>query len=142
MDKGLVLEIVSPDGQLFKDTVVQVTLPAAHGELTLLPGHAPLFTSLAAGEVLLTKGGEITSITVTGGFIEVSEDRVTILANYAIRSDEIVAKEAEDAKRKAAEALKMKQDRVAKMSAEKDLMRSTLELKVAAKYKKRPKKHV
>jgi F-type H+-transporting ATPase subunit epsilon len=140
MGKDFVLEIISPEGSTYKGTVDQVTLPSIMGEITVLPGHAPLFTSLSDGEIVIRRGQESTSITIAGGFLEVAENHVNVIANFAIKSDEIVARQAEEAKQKAETALKQHKDRVADLLAERDLRKSAIELKIADKLRKRPKK--
>ncbi|MHB9154253.1 MAG: ATP synthase F1 subunit epsilon, partial [Endomicrobiales bacterium] len=89
---GLLLEILSPEGEVFKNTVREITLPTAQGEITVLPGHAPLFAKLGEGEIVIKAGGEVSFVCVTGGFLEVSAGRVNVLASFAIRSEEIEAK--------------------------------------------------
>lgn len=134
---GITLEILSPEGEIFKNRVDEVTLPAASGEITILPGHTPLFSKLAEGEIAIKAGGETSYICVAGGFIEVTRDKATVLANYAVRSEEIEVRRAEEAKKKAEELLKSRKDTRDFTLAENELKRSILALKVAEKYKKR-----
>jgi F-type H+-transporting ATPase subunit epsilon len=133
----LLLEILSPEGRIFKDTVDEIVLPTAEGEITVLPGHAPLFSKLAGGEMTVKRAGTDTFITITGGFLELRENQVNILADYAIRSDEIEAQKADEARKKAEQLVAEKQNTRDFALAEKDLKRLSLELKVADKVKKR-----
>lgn len=140
MGKEFVLEIISPEGSAFAGGVDQVTLPSSMGEITILPGHAPLFTSLSDGEIIIRRGQENLSITIAGGFLEVAENHVNVVANFAIKSGDIVARQAEEAKQKAEAALRQHKDRIADLLAERDLRKSAIELKIADKLRKRPKK--
>jgi len=100
------LIIVTPERQLLRESVVEVTLPGADGQLGVLPGHAPLITELGIGELSYRAkvGGEAT-MAIISGFAEVLGDRVTILAETAERPDEIDVARAEQAKKRAEERL-------------------------------------
>ena len=100
------LQIITPERIVFvEDDVDSVTLPGADGELTILPSHAPLMTGLQPGPLTLRKGGEEVDVALSGGFLEVRDDRVIILADTAERSDEIDAARAEEARERAAAQL-------------------------------------
>jgi len=91
MPDAIQLVIVTPERQLLSESVVEVTLPGAEGELGVLPGHAPLITELGIGELRYrTAGGTLSDpIAVIRGFAEVLQDRVTVLAETAERPEEI-----------------------------------------------------
>lgn len=76
----LQLEIVTPDRKVYSDAVDMVVIPAAEGEIGILPMHVPLMTTLNPGHVAVTKGGKTDFLTVGGGFVEVTATSVTILA--------------------------------------------------------------
>jgi len=100
------LIIVTPERQLLRETVVEVTLPGADGQLGILPGHAPLITELGIGELnLRTKSGGAIPIAIISGFAEVLGDRVTVLAEIAERPEEIDLARAEEAKKRAEQRL-------------------------------------
>jgi F-type H+-transporting ATPase subunit epsilon len=139
--KVFTLEIISPEGSIYKDIVSEVILPTTTGEITVLPGHAPLFTKLSDGEILVKKEKQNISIAISGGFLEISENKVNVLANYAVRSEEIEMKKIAEAKAKAEEALKQTKDKEGLIAAEKDLKKYAMELKIAERLKKRSKKH-
>src|SRR6266550_8382293 len=102
----LTLEIVTPERVVFSEEGVDsVTLPGSEGELTVLPSHAPLMTELKPGPLVFRKGGDEIDVALSGGFLEVRDDRVIILADTAERSDEIDAARAEEARRRAAAQL-------------------------------------
>jgi F-type H+-transporting ATPase subunit epsilon len=86
----LSLEIVSPEKLLLSKPVDMVVIPAAEGEMGVLPNHAPMIVLLRSGTIRLTIGGVVAeSLYVTGGFAEVTPSRVTVLANEAIPVGEL-----------------------------------------------------
>jgi F-type H+-transporting ATPase subunit epsilon len=101
------LIIVTPERQLLRETVVEITLPGAEGQLGILPGHAPLITELGIGELNYhaKKSGESAPIAIISGFAEVLGDRVTVLAETAERPEEIDLPRAEEAKKRAEQRL-------------------------------------
>jgi F-type H+-transporting ATPase subunit epsilon len=102
----LTLEIITPERIVFNEEGVDsVTLPGSEGQLTVLPEHAPLITSLKPGALFFRKGGQEVDVALSGGYLEVRDDRVTVLADTAERSDEIDAARAEAARQRAAERL-------------------------------------
>lgn len=102
----LSLQIITPERVVFEEEGVEsVTLPGSEGELTVLPRHAPLMTALQAGALFFRKGGIETDVALSGGFLEVRDDKVIILADTAERSEEIDAARAEEARQRAAELL-------------------------------------
>lgn len=134
------VEILSPEGSIYKDTASEIALPTAQGEITVLPSHTPLFAKLAGGEVVVRGGKEEIYITISGGFLEVLGNRINVLADYAIRSEAIEAQKAEEARRKAEQLVKEKKDKHGFALAERDLQRSVIELKIADKMKRRQRK--
>lgn len=103
---ALTLEIVTPEGRVYSDSVDTVVLPTSTGEVGILPGHIPLLTELAAGELRVTRGGVVESIACGGGFAEVDGDKVSVLAEQAINVAAIDEQAAEKAIARAQEALK------------------------------------
>lgn len=106
----LTLEIVTPEDRVFSDTVDTVVIPTVEGEIGILPGHIPLLTQVADGELRVTKGLETKGLVVAGGFAEIEGDRVKILAEFAINEAQIDENAAEKAIQRAEEALKGKQE--------------------------------
>ena len=105
MADTLELEIVTPDRQLVRDSVFEVQIPGKAGYLGVLPGHAPLITGLAVGEISYRNSSRTNYVAVSGGFAEVLPEKVTILAESAERAEEIAVKRAQEAKARAEEAL-------------------------------------
>ena len=99
------LEIISAERQVYNDEVDVVVAPGVDGQLGILPHHAPLMTVLQPGEVLVRKDGEEIFLAVTGGFMEVMGNKVTILADACERSDEIDEARAQEAVARAQERI-------------------------------------
>ena len=83
------LEIITAERKVYDDDGELVVVPVSDGEFGILSKHAPLMSTLQPGELLIRKEGEDTYLAVSGGFIEVLDDRVTVLADAAEKSDEI-----------------------------------------------------
>jgi F-type H+-transporting ATPase subunit epsilon len=81
---GLHFEFVSPESVLFSGDVDQVDLPGSEGDMGILPGHAPLVTTLRPGIVTIFRGGQREPVVVIGGFAEVSPTGLTVLADRAV----------------------------------------------------------
>ena len=86
---SLTLEIVTPEARVYSDTIDSVVIPTVEGEVGILPGHIALLTQVADGELRVTKGSETHWLAVGGGFAEVSDDHVRVLAERAITEDKI-----------------------------------------------------
>ena len=102
----LTLEIVTPEDRVYSDTIDTVVIPTLDGEIGILPGHIPLLTQMADGELRATKGAETKALIVGAGFAEIDGDHVKILAEFAINEAEIDEDAAEKAIQRAEEALK------------------------------------
>jgi F-type H+-transporting ATPase subunit epsilon len=88
-DGELQLLVVSPERKMLEEPCDSVALPAADGYVTILPRHAPLIATLGTGVLTLRRGGRETALAIIGGFFEVSDDRVTVLADEALHAAEI-----------------------------------------------------
>jgi F-type H+-transporting ATPase subunit epsilon len=101
------LIIVTPERQLLREAVVEITMPGADGQLGVLPGHAPLITELGIGELSYQAkdSSESVPVAVISGFAEILGDRVTVLAETAERPEEIDIPRAEEAKKRAEQRL-------------------------------------
>jgi F-type H+-transporting ATPase subunit epsilon len=107
LPESIELVIVTPERQLLRETVVEVTLPGGNGCLGVLPGHAPLITELGIGELIYRAKGasEAGHLAIISGFAEVLAERVTVLAETAERPEEIDVARAEEAKKRAEQRL-------------------------------------
>jgi F-type H+-transporting ATPase subunit epsilon len=125
------LEIVTAERTVMTDEVDQINAPGAAGRMGILPQHAPVLTSLVPGELTIIKGGERIPFAISGGFMEVLPDRVTILADTAERGDEIDEARAEAARRRAEELLRERRSEQEMLMAEAQLRRAMIRLRVA-----------
>jgi len=125
------LEIVTAERVVLSDDVDQVNVPTKDGRVGILPRHAPLLTILDIGELTIIKDGATTPFAVSGGFMEVLPNRVTILADTAERADEIDEARAEEARRRAEEQIAQRQGDRDIALAEAELRRALIRLKVA-----------
>ena len=134
----LEVRIVTAERNIFSESGVQkLIVPGALGELTILPQHAALITGLEPGEVRIIHGQDEISIVVTGGFMEVKDDAVTVLADAAELAEDVDLARAEEARRRAQERLA---ERVASMDlgrAEVALRRAMIRLRVAERQRRR-----
>jgi F-type H+-transporting ATPase subunit epsilon len=133
----LTLEIVTAERQVLLDTDIDmVVAPTVDGEVGILPHHAPLITVLEIGEMRVKKGSDEQSIVIAGGFMEVLNDKVTILADAAEHSEEIDVASAEQARARAEESLKNKDQLGDAAAAESALRLASLRLRVGSKRKR------
>ena len=100
------LEIITAEREVFADDVDIVVAPGLEGQLGILPHHAPLMTALQPGEILIRKEGEPSYLAVSGGFMEVMANKVTILAEACEYSEEINEERAQAAMERAQERLR------------------------------------
>ena len=91
MSQSLQLEVVTPERRVLSESVNSVTVPGRNGEMQILPGHAALISELQTGVLTYNQDGTNFQLHVSGGFVEVSDDRVSVLAEIAERPEEIDA---------------------------------------------------
>src|SRR4029453_17663192 len=91
MAQQLQLEVVTPERRLLSEDVDTVVVPGLGGELGILPGHTPLISQLQTGVLSYTQSGRTSQLLVSGGFLEVRDDHVSVLAEIAERPEEIDA---------------------------------------------------
>ena len=132
MAETIQLEIVTPERLVINEAVEYIEIPGQTGYLGVLPGHAPLITELAPGELSYRTGSQTKRLAVAWGFAEVLQTKVTILAESAERAEEIDTARAEAAKKKA-EADLEKSGLEGNEEAEKALQRAQARLDVAGK---------
>ena len=98
------LDVVSAEKEIFSGLVEHIQVTGSEGELGIYPGHAPLISAIKPGMVRLVKQyGDEEVIYVAGGFLEVQPGNVTVLADTAVRADDLDEQSAEEAKRRAEE---------------------------------------
>jgi F-type H+-transporting ATPase subunit epsilon len=100
------VDVVSAEQSIFSGEAKFVALPGESGELGILHGHTPLITRIRPGSVRIEKAdGEEEFVFVAGGYLEVQPDRVTVLADTAIRGHDLDEAKAIEAKKRAEEAM-------------------------------------
>ncbi len=101
MAATLKLEIITPDSVAYSEEVEMVTVPAAEGEMGIYPQHVPVLTQIVPGEIIVRKDGRDHFMAVGEGFIEVTGNRVAIMADMAMRAEKIDEARAEEARQRA-----------------------------------------
>src|SRR6266481_9975736 len=91
MAEQLQLEVVTPERRVLAEEVNSVTVPGRNGEMQILPGHAALISELKTGVLTYNQDGTNFQLHVSGGFLEINDDRVSVLAEIAERPEEIDA---------------------------------------------------
>jgi len=130
------VDITTAERRVYSGDVQVVLAPGVEGQLGLLPNHAPLMTTLQPGELVLRSEGEETYLAVAGGFLEVADNRVTILADACERVEEIDEARAQEAVRTARERLHMRAADADLERAVAALRRAEVRLKVARRMRR------
>ena len=138
MDK-IGFEIITAEKIVYSDEVDIVVAPGSEGQLGILPHHAPLMTMLQPGELMVRSDGEESFIFVSGGFLEVLANKVTVLADTAERAEEIDTARAEEARSRAEKRITLPPSEADHARAQAALLRSLMRLRVAEKSRKRPR---
>jgi len=102
---ALQLDVITPERRLVSEAVDYVTVPGAAGELGILPGHTPLISQLRTGILSYTQGTTTRRLLVSGGFVEVNADRVSVLADLAELPEEVDAARARTEREQAERSL-------------------------------------
>ena len=105
MAESFALKIVTPERLVVETAAEELQIPGKKGYLGILPGHAPLITELAVGEITYRSGAKTESVAVAWGFAEVLPDKVTILAETAEKADDIDLDRAQRSRQRAEERL-------------------------------------
>ena len=129
--KTIKVNVVTPDGPVYDAEVEMVSTKAKSGELGILAGHIPLVAPLDIGAVRLKNGNETEYVAVSGGFLEVRPDVVTILAQSAEKADTIDLARAQAAKARAEQRLVERQESIDAQRAELALKRAVNRIRVA-----------
>jgi F-type H+-transporting ATPase subunit epsilon len=134
MAETLKLEMVTPYKRVLTEDVDEITAPGYIGELGILPGHTPLLTTLKVGELSYKQGNKQFYVAVNWGYLEVEQDKVTVLVDTAEKSDEIDLARAKAALGRAEDALKtLSQEDKNYMVMEAALQRALIRIQVAGK---------
>ena len=138
----LTVEIVTAERVVRKESGVDVLIaPGSEGQLAILPRHAALMTTLDSGELIFRRGGDSSEFAVSGGFMEVRNDQVTILADAAEAAEEIDVARAEAARARAEERMRRAREQgtrdVDMARAQAALMRSMIRLRISERHRRR-----
>ena len=136
MAATLKLEIVTPEAKVFSEDVEMVSLTGIDGDMGIYPEHMPLMTQLVAGEVIARKNASDISLAVGDGFVQVTKDRVAILTDMAIKSEDIDEAAAELARKKAEARLAQKLSDEETATVQASLAHAMAQLKVKQRHKK------
>jgi F-type H+-transporting ATPase subunit epsilon len=134
----LSVHIVTAEREVFaEEGVEEVIAPGSEGELTVLPQHAPLLTMIKPGIMRIVKGGQEVDMAITGGFLEVRDDRVTILADATERAEEIDEARALEARHRAERSLEERVSLAHMIEAQAALQRALLRIKAVERRRRR-----
>lgn len=134
---NLTLEIITPEKVVYKDEVNEVIAPTVNGEIAILPNHINLLTQINPGELIVKKGSINQFLAITGGFLEVNNNKISIVANYAVKAQDIEIAQAQEAKKAAEKVMSEKATDNEMKIAQGELIKAILELKVATRHKRR-----
>ena len=123
--------VVAPDGQVFRKEVEFVVVPGVAGEIGILPNHAPLVVGLGIGVIRYTDEGVVRKIAISGGFMEVANNKVTVLAKTAEKAEDIDVERAKAAKERAEKRLQERRPDTDILRAQIALQRAIARLKAA-----------
>jgi F-type H+-transporting ATPase subunit epsilon len=129
---ALDLEVATPSRLVVAETVDEVVIPGSQGYFGVLPGHAPLLATLGVGELTYRKGTAQYHLALTGGFAEVRNDKVIVLAENAERPDEIDRERAQRSRQRAEQRLSGREGDVDFARAQVALARALIRLQVAS----------
>lgn len=136
----LQLEIITPEKIVYKNEVEEITVPTINGQITILPKHIGLLAQVIPGEITVRKTGSQYGLAITGGFLEVHNDSVSILADYAVRAEDIEILKAQEAQKRAEKLMEEKTSDQDFRIAQGELIKAITELKIATKHKRHSQK--
>lgn len=132
------LKILTPEKVAYDGEADELIVPTVTGEIAILPHHVDLLTQVSEGEITVKTKNKEHHIAATGGFLQVNHDTVTLLADYAIQSEEINAQKALAAQKRAEEVLKKRAEGISESDlalAQSEMRRALMELKVVRRRK-------
>lgn len=127
------LEIITPEKVVFSEEIEELIVPTVNGEIAILPHHVNLLTQLEPGEMTIKQKGKLHHLAVTGGFLQIANDKISLLSDYAVRSEEIDAKKALEARERAEKKMKEEREHMTERefaTVQADFRRAIAELKV------------
>lgn len=141
-EKSLQFELITPERKLFSEAVYEVILPTKDGQISVFPDHLPVVSILKPGILGLRKtpktpDSDLEHVAISGGYVEITGNRVRVLADSAERAEEISELRAQQAKKRAEELVHQAKDAVESAQAAASLERAITRIKVAAIKKRR-----
>ncbi len=136
MANTLKFEIVTPDAVIYSEDVEMVTLEGVEGQMGIYPQHVRLMTQLVPGEMVVQKGGRDDFLAVGEGLVEITNDRVAILTDMAVRAENIDEAKAEEARQRAAARLQEQLSSQDLASVNASLARSLAQLSVKRRHRR------
>ena len=134
MENTLQLEVVTPDKQVVSQMVDYVSAPGVEGEFGVLPNHVNLLSALAVGTLRFNADGKNQHIFISGGFADVSDNKVTVLAEAAELAEDIDQSRAQAARERAEKRLAEKTENVDLVRASASLHRAVTRLSIATRH--------
>jgi len=136
------VEVVTGEREIYRGEAEEVIVPGIEGEMGILPHHAALLTALKAGDLRIKLGGAEDYLFVSGGFMEVYNNTVTVLADAAEHADEIDASRAEAARQRAVELLAESKDERERTDLREALFRATQRLHIVETTRRRSTRRI
>ncbi|MDZ7611855.1 MAG: ATP synthase F1 subunit epsilon [Candidatus Moranbacteria bacterium] len=143
--KKIKLKVATPERIIFEQEISQITLPTQEGIITILPDHIPLMSNLVSGVASFVEEGEVKEMAISGGFLELHSNELTILADTAERADEIDLERAEEARKR---AIEQKQEQRKSFDENQfatvlsRIEKESARVKLAKRYQRRSKKRI
>lgn len=130
MEKSLQLEIVTPDRLVLSEQVDYVGAPGFEGEFGVMPNHVPFLSALSIGSLYYKANGRTKYVFVSGGFADISDNKVTILAEAAERAEDIDVDRARKAKERAEQRLSQMKEKIDNVRAQAAMQRAIARMRV------------
>ena len=127
----LFVQVVTTTGEVYANQADEVIAPGSEGQLGILPRHAPLMTTLNIGALVIKRAGGEETLFIGGGFMEVADNRVIVLADDAERASDIDEARAEEARRRAQQDLEQAQSDVDRAALTGEIERALGRIRVA-----------
>jgi len=134
---NLHLEVITPEKVIYESEADEIIAPTVNGQIGILPNHIGLLTKIVPGELIIRKGNSQYLLAITGGFLEVNNNNVSILADYAIKAEDVEIARAQEAQKRAEKLMQEKATDKDFKVAQAELVKAILELRVANKIKRR-----
>lgn len=131
------LKIVTPEALIIDESVDMVTLPSSDGEIGILPGHINLLSKLVPGQLQIKKNNKVDVLAIGGGFLQVSNNVLTVMTDLALDEKDIDEKAVEEAKKRAEIALKEKLSEEEYAETMAVLQKSLAQLRIKRRHKVR-----